>query len=119
MVSFIDQHRAEYGVEPICEQLPISPALSLLRLNENCLRESRGDSVKHSAWAKAHYASQRAKGKDHAAAVRSLAFKWIRIIWKCWQTNTPYDEAIYLACLKKRNSPLMKLIEAQTEAAQA
>src|SRR5262249_28781862 len=26
MVSFIDQHRAEYGVEPICEQLPISPA---------------------------------------------------------------------------------------------
>jgi putative transposase len=26
MVSFIDQHRAEYGVEPICEQLPIAPA---------------------------------------------------------------------------------------------
>jgi len=26
MVSFIDQHRAEYGVESICEQLPIAPA---------------------------------------------------------------------------------------------
>src|SRR5262244_1820742 len=26
MVAFIDQHRAEYGVEPICEQLPIAPA---------------------------------------------------------------------------------------------
>jgi putative transposase len=26
MVSFIDQHRAEYGVEPICEQLPIAPS---------------------------------------------------------------------------------------------
>jgi putative transposase len=26
MVEFIDQHRAEYGVEPICEQLPIAPA---------------------------------------------------------------------------------------------
>jgi hypothetical protein len=26
MVSFIDQHRAEYGVEPICAQLPIAPA---------------------------------------------------------------------------------------------
>jgi putative transposase len=26
MVSFIDQHRDEYGVEPICEQLPIAPA---------------------------------------------------------------------------------------------
>jgi len=80
--------------------------------------EFAGESVKHSAWAKAHYASQRAKGKAHAAAVRSLAFKWIRIIWKCWQTNTPYDESVYLACLKKRNSPLMKLIEAQTAAAQ-
>ena len=80
--------------------------------------EFAGESVKHSAWAKAHYASQRAKGKSHAAAVRSLAFKWIRIIWKCWQTNTPYDEAIYLACLKKRNSPLIALIEAQAAVAE-
>jgi transposase len=80
--------------------------------------EFAGESVKHSVWAKAHYACQRAKGKGHAAAVRSLAFKWIRIIWKCWQTNTPYDEAIYLACLKKRNSPLIKLIEAQMAVAE-
>jgi transposase InsO family protein len=26
MVCFIDQHRDEYGVEPICEQLPIAPS---------------------------------------------------------------------------------------------
>jgi putative transposase len=26
MVSFIDAHRAEYGVEPICQQLPIAPS---------------------------------------------------------------------------------------------
>ena len=26
MVAFIDQHRAEYGVESICEQLPIAPS---------------------------------------------------------------------------------------------
>jgi putative transposase len=26
MVSFIDQHRGEYGVEPICSQLPIAPS---------------------------------------------------------------------------------------------
>jgi regulatory LuxR family protein len=25
MISFIDQHRSEYGVEPICAQLPIAP----------------------------------------------------------------------------------------------
>jgi putative transposase len=26
MISFIDQHRSEYGVEPICAQLPIAPS---------------------------------------------------------------------------------------------
>ena len=26
MISFIDEHRVEYGVEPICKQLPISPS---------------------------------------------------------------------------------------------
>ena len=26
MVSFIDEHRDEYGVEPICSQLPIAPS---------------------------------------------------------------------------------------------
>jgi putative transposase len=27
MCSFIDEHRAVYGVEPICAQLPIAPAV--------------------------------------------------------------------------------------------
>ena len=26
MVAFIDRHRAEYGVEPICKELPIAPS---------------------------------------------------------------------------------------------
>ena len=26
MVSFIDDHRASYGVEPICQVLPITPS---------------------------------------------------------------------------------------------
>ncbi len=26
MVSFVDEHRDEYGVEPICEMLPIAPS---------------------------------------------------------------------------------------------
>jgi hypothetical protein len=63
--------------------------------------------VLHSRWAAAHYQQQRAKGSAHHAAVRSLAFKWQRIIWKCWQSRTPYNEAIYEAALKKRGSPLV------------
>ena len=31
MVTFIDQHRVTYGVEPICAVLPIAPSTSFLR----------------------------------------------------------------------------------------
>jgi hypothetical protein len=30
---------------------------------------------------------QRAKGKSHQAAVRALAYKWIKIMSRCWQTS--------------------------------
>lgn len=69
--------------------------------------EYAAESVKHSFWAKAYYAQQRAKGARHQAAVRSLAFKWIRILWKCWQSRTPYDEIRYLETLRKKSSPLL------------
>jgi hypothetical protein len=39
--------------------------------------------------------------------VRALAFKWIRILYRCWQTRTPYDESTYLNALKRRGSPLL------------
>jgi transposase len=66
--------------------------------------EYAGESIRHSTWAKSFYERQRAKGKKHQAAVRALAYKWIRIIWKCWQTRTKYDEARYVECLRKKGS---------------
>jgi hypothetical protein len=48
----------------------------------------------------------KAKGKRHQVILRALAFKWIRILWKCWQTRTPYDEARYVKQLALRKSPL-------------
>jgi transposase len=70
--------------------------------------EYAAESIQHSFWAHAYYAMQRAKGKEHHAAVRALAFKWIRVIWKCWQTRTPYNEVIYLESLRKKGSSLLK-----------
>jgi len=69
--------------------------------------EYAGESIRHSEWAKAFYVSQKAKGKSHQAAVRALAYKWIRIIWKCWQTGEHYDEARYVECLRKKGSALV------------
>lgn len=69
--------------------------------------EWAGESIKHSFWAKAYYEGQRAKGKSRQAAVRALAFKSIRIIYRCWQTKTEYDEVKYLENLRKKGSPLL------------
>ncbi len=69
--------------------------------------EYAGESVKHSFWARAYYEQQLAKGKSRQAAVRALAYKWIRIIWKCWQTSTPYSKVKYLESLRKKGSPLL------------
>jgi transposase len=76
--------------------------------------EYAAESVHHSFWASAYYNRQRLKGKGHHAAVRALAFKWIRIIWKCWQTHTAYNEVIYLESLRKASSPLIKFIASQS-----
>jgi hypothetical protein len=48
-----------------------------------------------STWAKDYYRQQRAKGKSHHSAVRALAFKWIRILFRCWQDRKPYNAALY------------------------
>jgi len=67
-------------------------------------------SLKKSVWAKAFYEMQRDKGKGHHAAIRSLAFKWIRIIYRCWRDRVCYDEVIYLKSLQRNQSPLLKYI---------
>lgn len=67
--------------------------------------EWAGQTVRYSQWAKVYYEHMLKRGKDHPAIIRSLAFKWIRILWKCWQQRTPYDEARYLQQLIHRKSP--------------
>ena len=70
--------------------------------------EWSGASIQKSFWARAYYAQQRQKGKSHNVAVRGLAFKWIRILFRCWQTRTPYNETTYLNALQRRGSPLIR-----------
>jgi transposase len=67
--------------------------------------EWAGQTVVFSAWAKVYYQRMIAKGTKHHAILRALAFKWIRVLWKCWQTRTPYQESRYLQQLLQRKSP--------------
>lgn len=69
--------------------------------------EWAGQTIKYSFWAKAYYEQQIERGKSHNTAIRSLAFKWIRIVFKCWKESKPYDESKYLEALKAKGSPLL------------
>lgn len=77
------------------------------------LIEWAGQSILYCGWARAYYDQQKNKGKRHWAIVRALAFKWLRILWKCWATRTAYDEALYLKALDKHRSPLLTAIQTQ------
>lgn len=68
--------------------------------------EWAGQTVIFCEWANTFYKRQKAAGKGHHAILRSLAFKWIRILWRCWKDNTPYNETLYLRALLRRKSPL-------------
>ncbi len=68
--------------------------------------EWAGHSIAQSVWARSYYQQLRSRGKGHHAAVRALAFKWIRILFRCWKDRVAYDENKYLAALARRGSPL-------------
>jgi transposase len=56
------------------------------------------DNARHSSpWAAKLYDDARARGKRHPQAVRVLGRAWLRVIWACWHTNTPYDPAKHRA----------------------
>jgi hypothetical protein len=59
-------------------------------------------SIRHSDWAREFYQRKRAHGMDRQAAIRMLAYKWIRIVYRCWKDNIPYDETRYRGALQQR-----------------
>ena len=100
------------GIAPVAER---SGNKSWMHWRYSCpkfLRQSfiewTNQTVRFSFWARAFYQTQREKGKTPQMAIRALAFKWIRILWRCWQDRKPYDEAKYLMVLKEKGSPLVK-----------
>ncbi len=73
--------------------------------------------LQRSDWARAYYDQLRARGAKHQAAVRALAYKWIRIIFACWRDRVPYDEAHYMQALRNAGSPLVSLCPSPCEEA--
>lgn len=61
-------------------------------------------SVAQCQWAQNYVEYYTGKGKKYHTIIRALAFKWIRILFRCWQDRTPYDDQKHLETLRKRGS---------------
>jgi len=47
-------------------------------------------------WAEVYYQHKKAQGLSHAAALRCLGQRWLKILWKMWQENRAYNETKHL-----------------------
>ena len=63
------------------------------------------ESVKQSVWAATYWQETYARCQHKSQAYRCLANRWLAIIWKMWQTRTPYDEEYHLKQRLVRRQP--------------
>ena len=99
------------GIAPVTERSGkrcwVHHRLACPKFLKQTFHEYADQSIRFSSWARRYYDQQRGRGNTHHAALRSLAFKWMRILFRCWQNRTPYDDAVYLDALRRHGSPLM------------
>ena len=98
------------GIAPITEKSGQSSSvrwrLACSKFLRQTFQEFAAQSIPRSDWARLYYAQQRKRGNSHHAALRALAYKWIRIMFRCWKNRTSYDETIYSKSLLQRGSLL-------------
>lgn len=61
-------------------------------------------SVATCQWARNYVDYYTGRGKKYHMIIRALAFKWIRILFRCWKDRTAYDETKHMEALQKRGS---------------
>jgi transposase len=97
------------GIAPVTKQSGKSKTVHFRFACPKFLRQTfhefAAHSIARSQWARQFYQQQRDRGMRHHAAVRALAFKWIRVLFRCWKDRTPYNEARYLQALELRRAP--------------
>jgi transposase len=110
--------QAYSGIAPVIERSGKKKWVHFRWAAPKFLRQSfhewAGRSITQSQWARSYYEQQRQRGKGHHAAVRALAFKCIRIAFRCWKDSVAYDESRYQATLVRRASPLSASMVAST-----
>ena len=107
--------QAASGIAPLTTQSGkqrfVSSRWACSKFMKQTFHEFAGLTITRSKWAGAYYQLQLSRGKSPQMARRALAFKWQRIIYRCWQDRVPYEEARYIERLRATNSPLIALME--------
>lgn len=102
---------AAVGIAPITDQSgkmrKVQRRLRCDTFTRQSFVEWAKESWKHSIWAEAFYRQREAKGHGFNTIMRALAYKWIRILWRCWKDGVAYDEVKYLKALRSKGSPLV------------
>lgn len=103
-----DALMCQAGVSPVSYQ---SGQVNKCRLRRACNKVLRATvhlwanaSRLTCAWAQAYYQTKRAEGHSHASALRCLGKRWLKILWRLWQSGQAYDEKKYLKQLERRGS---------------
>jgi transposase len=96
------------GISPVTKSSGRSKVVSFRRACPKFIRQTFHEfarlSIAGSQWAQNYVEYYTGKGKNYHAVIRSLAFKWIRILFACWKNKTPYDENKHMEMLKKKGS---------------
>lgn len=106
--------QAATGIAPLThqsgKQKTVTCRWAASKFLKQTFHEFAGLSITRSTWAAAYYQQQINAGKKPQMARRALAYKWLRIIYRCWKDRVPYNEEKYIQRLKDTGSPLAKLI---------
>lgn len=93
----VDHACAEVGATPVTKKSGKSEAVQFRWAANTQARKALftfADNSRHdSPWAAQLYNQARARGHRHPHAIRILMRAWMRVMWACWHTNTPYDPA--------------------------
>ena len=90
---------ADAGMSPVAVESGKRKVAGFRRACDKRLRKAvatLAESTRHhNPWAKDIYLRARARGCDHAHAIRILGRAWVRVIWRMWQEGMPYDRALH------------------------
>ncbi len=109
------------GIAPVTKQSGKSCSVVRRRACSKYLlqtfHEFASAAAKWCVWSKAYYKQQQDKGMKRHAILRKLAYRWIRILFRVWQTRTPFDLNRYLQSLLQKSPEIRNFLPTENSKA--